>query len=127
MVDAGVSSVDALPNRAGNSFHPTQSFHATQSPTSRRPRADPRAMFLLCALCAGAEGAKGNGLYTNHVYSLLKIIPESLDDGSPIRPLGAPNSGWGGCFNVGLPGAGEGAWGGANEAGGVTESTFHKG
>eukprot|EP00913_Durusdinium_trenchii_P035524 g33244.t1 len=43
---------------------------------------------------AGAEGAKGNGLYTNHVYSLLKIIPESLDDGSPIRLVKLRNP-WG--------------------------------
>jgi len=31
------------------------------------------------------EGKKDNGLYTRHVYSLLKVMTETLDDGNPVN------------------------------------------
>eukprot|EP00913_Durusdinium_trenchii_P008763 g8229.t1 len=43
---------------------------------------------------SGAEEAKGNGLYTKHVYSLLKVLDEQTDDGTPVKLVKLRNP-WG--------------------------------
>lgn len=43
---------------------------------------------------AGVEEAKASGLYSRHVYSLLKVMTETLDDGSPVRLVHLRNP-WG--------------------------------
>ncbi|CAJ1329468.1 unnamed protein product, partial [Effrenium voratum] len=57
--------------------------------------ADQHVLACSCSgKSSGAEQALANGLYTFHVYSLLKVLSETCDDGTPVRLVQLRNP-WG--------------------------------